>query len=88
MRAYQRVREAENRTGTAKKKLGSKLRMRALRKVRKKKWPIPAGKQVDHKRPLSKWGSNSSSNLRIISAKKNASLGAKSKVWMSYKKHK
>jgi len=37
MRAYQRVREAENRTGTAKKKLGSKLRMRALRKVRKKK---------------------------------------------------
>lgn len=30
-----------------------------------------AGKEVDHKRPLSKGGSNSVRNLKVISAKKN-----------------
>lgn len=29
------------------------------------------GKDVDHKRPLSKGGSNKRSNLRLVSAKKN-----------------
>jgi 5-methylcytosine-specific restriction endonuclease McrA len=31
------------------------------------------GKHVDHKKPLSKGGSNSRSNLRVVSAKKNVS---------------
>jgi len=31
------------------------------------------GKHVDHKKPLSKGGSNKRSNLRVISAKKNVS---------------
>lgn len=87
LRAYHRVWEAENRTGTAKKRLGSKLRMRALRKVKKTK-TVPKWMQVDHKKPIKSGGSNDSSNLRIISAKKNASLGAKSKKGMKYKKHK
>jgi 5-methylcytosine-specific restriction endonuclease McrA len=37
------------------------------------------GKEVDHKRPLSKGGSNSRSNTRIVSRRANRSKGAKSK---------
>ena len=32
------------------------------------------GKDVDHKRPLSKGGSNSTSNLRVVSASENRSF--------------
>ena len=32
------------------------------------------GKDVDHKRPLSKGGSNSSSNLRVVSRSENRSF--------------
>lgn len=35
------------------------------------------GKDVDHRKPLSKGGRNTPSNLRVISAKKNRSIGGK-----------
>ena len=35
------------------------------------------GKDVDHKKPLSKGGSTSSSNLRVVSASKNRSYKRK-----------
>ena len=35
------------------------------------------GKEVDHKRPLSKGGSNSRKNLRVVSRKTNRRKGAK-----------
>lgn len=35
------------------------------------------GKDVDHKRPLSKGGSNKRSNLRVLSASKNRARKAK-----------
>jgi len=37
------------------------------------------GKEVDHKVPLSKGGSNSTRNLRVVSKKTNRSKGAKRK---------
>lgn len=47
-------------------------RNRARREMAKKKGKSAIkGKDVDHKKPLSKGGSNSSSNLRVTSKKKN-----------------
>lgn len=37
------------------------------------------GKDVDHKKPLSKGGSNSRSNLRVVSASKNRSYARNKK---------
>lgn len=37
------------------------------------------GKDVDHKKPISKGGSNSSSNLRVVSKHKNRSYARNSK---------
>ena len=37
-------------------------------------------KEVDHKRPLSKGGSNKRSNLRVVSRKKNRQAGQKLSV--------
>lgn len=36
-----------------------------------------AGKEVDHKKPLSKGGSNAKSNRRVVSRKVNRKKGAK-----------
>lgn len=47
-------------------------RNRARREMAKKKGKAALkGKDVDHKKPLSKGGSNSSKNLRVTSKKKN-----------------
>jgi len=46
----------------------NKARKAAVDSGRAKKWD---GKQVDHKRPLDKGGSNSSSNTRVTSEKEN-----------------
>lgn len=49
------------------------------------------GKEVDHKKALAKWGSNKTSNTRVLSRKKNRQLGAKianDKKWKGYKKAK
>ena len=36
-------------------------------------------REVDHRKPLSKGGSNRKSNLRVVSRKTNRSKGAKAK---------
>jgi hypothetical protein len=48
-------------------------RKRAERAWVKQHGPIPAGKQVDHRQPLSGGGSNTMSNLRLISTHTNES---------------
>jgi 5-methylcytosine-specific restriction endonuclease McrA len=52
----------------------NKARREAIRDGRAKKGD---GKDVDHKKPLSKGGSKSKSNTRVICAKKNRSAGGK-----------
>jgi 5-methylcytosine-specific restriction endonuclease McrA len=47
-------------------------RMRARRAYEKKHGDLPSSVHVDHKTPLKKGGSNSSSNLRAIPADRNA----------------
>ena len=48
-------------------------------------------KEIDHKKPLSKWWTNSPSNLRVVSRKTNrrwwAAIANKNK-WKWYKKNK
>lgn len=44
---------------------------RAARKEARKKMNAKKGEVVDHKKPLSKGGSNHKSNLRIVSARVN-----------------
>ena len=52
----------------------NQARRRAIRagKVRK-----GDGKEIDHKRPISKGGSNTPKNLRVVSRKTNRQGGAK-----------
>ena len=56
---------------------GNKLRHRARYKALKLGMVKP-GQDVDHKRPLSKGGSNSTSNLRAASPSNNRSFPRKS----------
>lgn len=62
-------------------------RNRAEEEWKVHKWD---GKNVDHIKPLSKWWSNSKSNTRVISEKKNkqmwAAIANKNK-WKGYKKN-
>lgn len=57
--------EAKNNTPEEKKKQSERIKARAKFKN------IPDGYVVDHIKPLAKGGSNSKSNLRIVSAKTN-----------------
>lgn len=52
---------------------------RAKRNEARRKMGLKIGdpREVDHKKPLSKGGSNSKSNLRIVSRKTNRSKGAR-----------
>ena len=59
-------------------KSGDATRHRARRKVIKADGPIPAGVEVDHKKPLKSGGSNGKSNLRKRAASANKSAGGKS----------
>ena len=52
---------------------GSAVRHRARRKMLKKK-KVKEGQDVHHKKPISKGGSNSSSNLAATSPSKNRSF--------------
>jgi hypothetical protein len=62
--------------GTAKQ-----IKARAERNAARDKMGLSKGdgKEVDHKVPLSKGGSNSKRNLRVVSQKTNRSKGAKRK---------
>lgn len=48
-----------------------RMRMRARYAVEKERGKLPSDVHVDHKKPLSKGGSNSKSNLRVVKAKTN-----------------
>ena len=52
---------------------------RAARNAARKKMGLKVGdpREVDHKKPLSKGGSNSKKNLRIVSRTTNRKKGAK-----------
>lgn len=54
---------------------------RAARNAARKKMGLKVGdpREVDHKKPLSKGGSNSKNNLRVVSRSTNRKKGAKSK---------
>lgn len=54
-------------------------RNRAKRNKARRQLGLKVGdkREVDHKRPLSKGGSNSRANLRIVTKKANRSKGAK-----------
>lgn len=47
------------------------MRHKARRDVEAKVGNLPSSKHVDHKKELTRGGSNSSSNLRVVSAKTN-----------------
>ena len=53
---------------------------RSLRNQARRKMGLKVGdpREVDHKKPLSKGGSNSKSNLRVVSRKTNRAKGNKS----------
>ena len=61
----------------------TKLRMRAKRAIEKSRGKLPKSKSVDHIKPLAKWWTNSISNLRVVSRKKNYSDWAKLKAKMA-----
>ncbi len=50
---------------------------RAKRNAANRKLKPGPGKEVDHKKPLSKGGSNKKSNLRVVSRSTNRKKGAK-----------
>ena len=54
---------------------------RAKRNAARKEMGLKVGdpREVDHKKPLSKGGSNSKKNLRVVSRSTNRKKGAKSK---------
>lgn len=60
--------------GTADQIKKRSMRNKARRKAKLKKGD---GKEVDHKKPLSKGGTNSKSNLRVVSRATNRKKGAK-----------
>lgn len=52
---------------------------RAKRNAANRKLKPGKGKEVDHKRPLSKGGGNGKKNLRVVSKRTNRKKGAKRK---------
>ena len=63
-------------------------RNRAIAKGKVKKWDW---KEIDHKKPLSKWWTNNPSNLRVINRKTNRKAWAKianKNKWSWYKLNK
>lgn len=57
------------------------VKNRAARNKARKEMGLKVGdpREVDHKKPLSKGGSNGKSNLRVVSRTTNRKKGAKSK---------
>ena len=57
------------------------IKNRAARNAARKKMGVKVGdpREVDHKKPLSKGGSNSTKNLRVVSRTTNRKKGNKTK---------
>lgn len=53
------------------------IKRRSMRNQARRKMNAKPGQEVDHKRPLSKGGSNRKSNLRIVSRRVNRKKGSK-----------
>lgn len=70
---YKRDYVQERKSESPGRKQDRAARNRARRIVEKDSGPLPRGVDVDHKRPLSKGGSNSRSNLRPQKASTNRS---------------
>jgi hypothetical protein len=68
---------ARGETGNGSKS-GDATRHRARRKVEKARGPIPAGKEVDHTKPIKSGGGNGKGNLRVRGVGPNRSAGGKS----------
>ena len=71
---YVRDYTQERKTESPKRKQDRAARNRARLIVEKASGPLPGGVDVDHKRPLSKGGSNLRSNLRPQKASANRSF--------------
>lgn len=82
---YKRDYKQEARTESPERKKQRAERNAARRQLEKEgKVHKGDGKQVDHKKPLSKGGSNSRSNLRVRSQKSNSSYDRTSSGAMKY----
>lgn len=57
---------------------GDATRHRARRKYENEHGPVPAGKEVDHKKTLKSGGGNGKGNLRARDISENRSAGGKS----------
>ncbi len=79
-RDYKQERETAKKRGETGngKASGDNVRHKARRKVIKASGPIPAGVDVDHKKPLRSGGSNSQSNLRKRASGANKAAGGRS----------
>lgn len=66
--------KAEYARETPARKQARRDRMNARYAIEKEVGDLPSSKHVDHKRPLSKGGSNDRSNLRVIDKGKNESF--------------
>lgn len=53
------------------------IKRRSMRNQARRKMNAKPGQEVDHKRPLSKGGTNRKSNLRIVSRRVNRKKGSK-----------
>lgn len=71
-RNYKKEYKRDHSSGTAKKN-------RAKRNAANRKLKPGKGKEVDHKVPLSKGGTNKRSNLRVVSRKTNRKKATKTK---------
>lgn len=71
-RDYAREKQWDKENGRYEERAARKRARRAME--REGKVTEGDGKQVDHKRPISKGGSNSTKNLRVTSAKSNMSF--------------
>lgn len=85
-RDYQKENEYKSKPDQIKKRV---MRNAARRKLEREGLVSKGdGTHVDHKKPLSKGGSNARSNLRVRSASANSSYQRKSNGSMKYKSQK
>lgn len=78
---YERKYELANKTArNASKAIKTPIRQEARKKMEEKLWrKLKTNETVDHIKPIAKWGSNSTSNLRVMSFSKNSAGGGRMK---------